>query len=1449
MKQFKKVLAILLTVLMIVSAAPLSAFAADPATGKIIVESKSVLSGDTVEVNVVIQDNPGILGATLAFSYDKSLTLVAASAGEAFGALVMTRPGKFTSPCQFVWDGESLSPEDIKDGVILTLTFAVSDEAVVGSDLAVNISYRNGDIVDANLRPLTVEVVSGKLSVIDYIPGDVNGDGIVNSTDVILMRRHIAGGYDQSINALAADVNADGIVNSTDVILLRRYIAGGYEVCLLPGLPVCNHILNATEAKAATCKEEGNKAYWQCSICKKYFSDAEGLLEISADSVSLPKIGHTPVEDPAVPATYTSTGLTEGFHCAVCLEVIVAQEVTPMLEKTQYSIQYNIAGNDAYLGTIDIANSNPQAYSPEDGLILDPLSVPGYIFEGWFDGEGASAVQVKEIAKGTTGNIRLYAKWSVEEYKVQFDSPMAPMSSVTYTVKTGVPLNNPTMDGYTFVGWTDDDCNLMSSIPVGMTGDITLHANWTSKRNQTRPNDYSKETPAIYLDEENGIYMFAYNIGTIENVPLYTIETFPNMVKGLEISRTVSSSKSIVDSTSDTIANMVSNATTQSNAWSLSSDWSENVVVSESHASEVTQEEIDTAQKKYEETGKWDISKEHGGSFSLTDTTTIEQGISAKLNGKVYDEINAGVNVTIPIEGIPLGVEAGNKFGFELGLEVGYDLKGSFSEELAQSKTWNTKEGFSQSSTASMSQENSQRLAQTLNNTYGKNYSTSTGGSENTTKSTAETSSNSREYASSFAYSVDNTSVVADTYTFKSESEGYYRLVCAGTLDVYAVVIFDVKESAYSVYTYSLLQEEMNSEGEYEVKTNVFMDFSKNTPNFNDYENGVLPFEVPTFVRDYVDDALLATNGLVVDIETGKIVDFDTSTIEGYATNGALVAIPEFIRVDNGDGTFSAVKVTGFESDVFAGKNIRAVALNDSITEIPDGAFAGCENLEVINCPSVKTIGDDAFNGCTSLKSFTVSSNVTSVGTNAFNGVKELIVNAAAPSVVLAGVESGAKRITISVASMSGELKDVKLVVPETTDYFEFQGANTIFHGISIESDAATTVINGAAFTECTTIPLKLSSENVLLNRVSVEAPGYAMVLTADSTSVGLYGTISLTTAGENAVLCKDISLSRSASNVTGKMNVLGNFLICGSITGGNYLTVSDGEIIYLTQQEYENMLHSYSLFFELDGGACDVSSKEVANGTPVGVLPVPEKPYYTFAGWFLADGTTEVTSDYVFSSGADQTIYAHWQENPLSDWVKATEVPDDAQVINTKYTYTLRAYTTNSKDKLDGWEKYDTKRTGWGTTQGPVYSDPSNGSRNVWPESYVVSSNYKTIYHYYRWASQNNDSGGDSSNSKYGDCIYYREIALDYELSSGVNEYGTTFYKYYYNGVNYKWYFKCSPYTTQQWVSDNYGTRWYYQEPVYTYYFYQDQQKESTSYPTGSDISNIVEWVQYRAK
>ena len=81
-------------------------------------------------------------------------------------------------------------------------------------------------------QTLTV-TIGGKtteFTVIVLVPGDLNDDGAVTVMDLALMRRYMAGGYDDvTLVPEAADVNLDGEVNMADLTIMRRYLVGGYE--------------------------------------------------------------------------------------------------------------------------------------------------------------------------------------------------------------------------------------------------------------------------------------------------------------------------------------------------------------------------------------------------------------------------------------------------------------------------------------------------------------------------------------------------------------------------------------------------------------------------------------------------------------------------------------------------------------------------------------------------------------------------------------------------------------------------------------------------------------------------------------------------------------------------------------------------------------------------------------------------------------------------------------------------------------------------------------------------------------------------------------------------------------------------------------------------------------------------------------------------------------------
>ncbi len=93
--------------------------------------------------------------------------------------------------------------------------------------------------------------------------------------------------------------------------------------------------------------------------------------------------------------------------------------------------------------------------------------------------------------------------------------------------------------------------------------------------------------------------------------------------------------------------------------------------------------------------------------------------------------------------------------------------------------------------------------------------------------------------------------------------------------------------------------------------------------------------------------------------------------------------------------------VTGFSntSSLFENSpNLTSVHLPDSLTNIGNNMFSGCEKLETVvlsENSNITSIGNRAFMGCSSLKDFTVPSTVTSVGEYAFydaGSIKELVI-------------------------------------------------------------------------------------------------------------------------------------------------------------------------------------------------------------------------------------------------------------------------------------------------------------------------------------------------------------------------------------------------------------------------------------------------------------------------
>lgn len=67
----------------------------------------------------------------------------------------------------------------------------------------------------------------------------------------------------------------------------------GYEESREIPVLTHTHSLTKVEAKAETCTEKGNKEYWRCSGCGKYFTDEAGTTETTLEALTIPAKGHT----------------------------------------------------------------------------------------------------------------------------------------------------------------------------------------------------------------------------------------------------------------------------------------------------------------------------------------------------------------------------------------------------------------------------------------------------------------------------------------------------------------------------------------------------------------------------------------------------------------------------------------------------------------------------------------------------------------------------------------------------------------------------------------------------------------------------------------------------------------------------------------------------------------------------------------------------------------------------------------------------------------------------------------------------------------------------------------------------------------------------------------------------------------------------------------------------
>ena len=132
----------------------------------IIVSSANANAGETVDVTVSLENNPGIALMRLYLDYDSNaMTLTNVADAGVLGSQSHSN-NLLSKPYILYWNNGTATENFTATGAVVTLTFAINDSAASG-DYAVTISYDNNDddILDVDFDAVDFDVQNGTISV------------------------------------------------------------------------------------------------------------------------------------------------------------------------------------------------------------------------------------------------------------------------------------------------------------------------------------------------------------------------------------------------------------------------------------------------------------------------------------------------------------------------------------------------------------------------------------------------------------------------------------------------------------------------------------------------------------------------------------------------------------------------------------------------------------------------------------------------------------------------------------------------------------------------------------------------------------------------------------------------------------------------------------------------------------------------------------------------------------------------------------------------------------------------------------------------------------------------------------------------------------------------------------------------------------------------------------
>lgn len=269
--------------------------------------------------------------------------------------------------------------------------------------------------------------------------------------------------------------------------------------------------LQPVAAKAATCVDDGNQAYYHCYACNKNFSDAAGSNEITdLTSVKIPATGHTLVQVEGKAATCVHKGCWAHQKCLECGQLFnklgEPWSGTTEIEKdpTNHEKLENV---EAKAPTCTETGLTAGSKCSACGVVLKKQEVIPAL------GHDLEHVAAKEPTKTATGNIEYWHCKRCDKYFSdadgkneikQADTVIPQLKEEKYTLTIAVEKVNGAVPGE--VQYAGKPYEMLEGLQKGETRELTAVAKsgyqfkeW--KINGASVSDSKKATTTVTMDD------------------------------------------------------------------------------------------------------------------------------------------------------------------------------------------------------------------------------------------------------------------------------------------------------------------------------------------------------------------------------------------------------------------------------------------------------------------------------------------------------------------------------------------------------------------------------------------------------------------------------------------------------------------------------------------------------------------------------------------------------------------------------------------------------------------------------------------------------------------------------------------------------------------------------------------------------------------------------------